>query len=158
MLLHNRDRKLLAAIARYQRYREGRSPLARLKCATGKCGHAFWSVLGACDISREARIDPSARFPHLTGVVVHEDAVVEAGCMIMQQVTLGQLADGGAPVVERNAYLGAGARILGPVRIGAGARVGANAVVLADVPPGATVVGIPARVVRQRPPAEPPAQ
>lgn len=154
MPIHNRDKRLLAAIARYQRYRGRKGPLARLRCTRGKLGHALWSLLGACDISREAWIDPTVRFPHLTGVVIYEDAVVEAGCMIMQQVTLGQLAHGGAPIVEKGAYLGAGAKILGPVRVGAGARVGANAVVLEDVPPGATVVGIPARVVRQRSPEE----
>lgn len=68
----------------------------------------------------------------------------------MQQVTLGQLAKGGAPVVERGAYLGAGAKVLGSVRIGAGARIGANAVVLTDIPPNCTAVGIPARIVRAR--------
>lgn len=145
MLLRDHDKKLLAAITRYQRHRGRKSPLSRLICLRGKLGHIFWSILGACDISREARIDPSTRFPHLTGIVIHEDAVIEPGCLIMQQVTLGQTAKKGAPIIEKGAYLGAGARILGSVRIGAGARVGANAVVLKDVPPDATAVGIPAR-------------
>ena len=150
MLIEDRDRKLLGAIALYQRHRARMSPLSRLKCAWGKLGHVLYSLLGACDISREARIDPGTRFPHPTGIVIHRDAVIGPDCLIMQQVTLGQLAQGGAPRIGRGVYLGAGARILGPVHVGDGARVGANAVVLADVPAGATVAGIPARVVRQR--------
>ncbi len=156
MLLKDRDRKLLRAIALYQHNRNRRDPLSRLKCVWGKLGHAGWSILSGCDISREARIAPDTRIPHPNGVVIHAAAVVEPGCIIMQQVTLGQLAKGGVPVVERGAYLGAGAKVLGPVRIGPGARIGANAVVLSDVPAHATAVGIPARVVAQRDPDRPP--
>lgn len=150
MLIENRDRRLLRAIALYQRYRGRRDPLSRLKCAMGKLGHAWWSLLSASDISRDAEIDPSTRIPHPTGVIIHARAKVAENCLIMQQVTLGQLADGGVPVLERGVYLGAGAKVLGPVRIGAGARVGANAVVLQDVPPNSTVVGIPAQIVSRR--------
>ena len=125
MLIEDRDRKLLGAIALYQRHRDRKSPLSRLKCAWGKLGHVLYSLLGACDISREARIDPGTRFPHPTGIVIHRDAVIGPDCLIMQQVTLGQLAQGGAPRIGRGVYLGAGARILGPVHVGDGARVGA---------------------------------
>ena len=97
MLIEDRDRKLLGAIALYQRHRDRKSPLSRLKCAWGKLGHVLYSLLGACDISREARIDPGTRFPHPTGIVIHRDAVIGPDCLIMQQVTLGQLAQGGAP-------------------------------------------------------------
>lgn len=150
MLIEDRDRRLLAAIDRYQRGRAGGGLLARLTMLRGKLGHVWWSLLSGCDISRDARIDASTRMPHPTGIVIHAQAVVEPDCLIMQQVTLGQLAKGGAPVVERGAYLGAGAKVLGSVRIGAGARIGANAVVLTDIPPNCTAVGIPARIVRAR--------
>ena len=92
----------------------------------------------------------------MTGIVIHPDAVVEDDCLIMQQVTLGQTAGPGAPRICRGAYIGAGAKVLGPVTVGEGARIGANAVVLADVPAHATAVGIPARVVARRAPAAPP--
>jgi serine O-acetyltransferase len=150
MLIQNRDRRLLAAITTYQRYRDRHDPVSRLKCAWGKMGHILWSLLSASDISREADIHFSVRLPHPTGVVIHGGAVVGPGCMIMQQVTLGQLAEGGAPFLDHNVYVGAGARILGAVKIGKGARIGANAVVLTDLPEGATAVGIPARIVRQK--------
>ena len=70
--------------------------------------------------------------------------------MLMQQVTIGQMAGPGAPVIGANVYVGAGARILGPVIIGDGVRVGANAVVLDNLPAQCTAVGVPARVVRNR--------
>jgi serine O-acetyltransferase len=145
-MLHHRDRKLIASIHAYQRHRAGTGPLARPLCAWGKLRHAFWSALTGSDISRDARIASSVSFPHLTGVVIHQDAVVGEDCMIMQQVTLGQTATDGAPTVERGAYIGAGAKVLGRVRIGQNARIGANAVVLQDVPDNATAVGIPARI------------
>ena len=57
-----------------------------------------------------------------------------------------------SPILGDNVFIGAGAKIIGPVRIGDGAKIGANAVVLADFPPGATTVGIPARVVGEQQP------
>lgn len=151
----HRDRKLLRAIATYQRHRDKPGLVAALRRFQGKLVHLVLSHLSGSDIHRDARIDPSVRFPHLNGVVVHQQAVVGRDCLIMQQVTLGQLARGGAPVLEDGVYVGAGAKVLGGVRIGTGARVGANAVVLTDVAPHSTVVGIPARQVRARTPDEP---
>lgn len=147
MFLHYRDRKLIAAIHAYQRHRSDRGMVGRLICAWAKLRHAVWSVVTGSDIHRDATIAPSVSFPHLTGVVIHQDAVVEEGCMIMQQVTLGQTSKAGAPTVATGAYIGAGAKVLGRIRIGRDARVGANAVVLQDVPDHATAVGVPARII-----------
>lgn len=147
MLLRHQDRHLLRALKLYQRGMAKSGPMAWLDRLRGRLGHQFWTVVSGSDISRTARIDSSVRFPHPTGIVIHRDAVVEADCLIMQQVTLGQTNAAGAPHICRGAYLGAGAKILGPVTIGAGARVGANAVVLRDVPSGATAVGVPARIL-----------
>ncbi|AZL60499.1 serine acetyltransferase [Tabrizicola piscis] len=143
------DRKLINAIHAYQRHRADRGPLGRLLCLWGKLRHAFWSAITASDIHRDATIAATVSFPHLTGVVIHKDAVIEDNCMIMQQVTLGQTADSGAPFVAKGAYIGAGAKVLGQVRIGRNAQIGANAVVLHDVPDDATAVGVPARLVQK---------
>ena len=116
--------------------------------------HRFWSVVTASDIVLGARLGQRLSLPHPTGVVIHQDVIVGDDCMIMQQVTIGQLDGPGVPVLGSHVYVGAGAKILGPVRIGDGARIGANAVVLMDVPPNHTAVGIPAVVSPTRPRAE----
>ncbi len=147
MLTTNRDARLIAAIHLYQKHRDGRGVGSRIGCILGKLRYEFWSILSASDIHRDATIDASVRFPHPNGVVIHQSSVVEAGCMIMQQVTLGQLATGNGPHLHRDVYVGAGAKLLGPITIGQGARIGANAVVLEDVPSFATAVGAPARII-----------
>ena len=80
---------------------------------------------------------------------------IGAGTTISPSVTLGLTADGmfEGPKIEPGAQIGTGVRILGPVRIGARARIGANSVVLSDVPPGATAVGAPARILERETPA-----
>lgn len=70
--------------------------------------------------------------------------------MIMQQVTIGQTAASLGPKIGMNVYIGAGAKVLGEVTIGDGAQIGANAVVLIDVPANCTAVGVPARVVQSK--------
>jgi serine O-acetyltransferase len=63
--------------------------------------------------------------------------------------TIGTAKDNGCPVIEDDVVIGCGARVLGPIRIGRGAFIGANSVVLNDVPPGAVVSGIPAKIHRR---------
>lgn len=82
------------------------------------------------------------------GIIIHRRAVIGDNVLIGAHVTIGgrsKFRD--VPVIENDVMIGTGARILGPVRIGCGARIGANAVVISDIPPGATAVGTPARVV-----------
>lgn len=91
-----------------------------------------------CDLSRHEII-----MPHPYGIIIHSKARIGQRVVIMQQVTIGgrNLGINEAPIIEDDVYIGAGARILGNVRVGHNAVIGANAVVTKDVPPGATVVG-----------------
>jgi serine O-acetyltransferase len=88
---------------------------------------------------------------HATGVVIGETAVIGDDCTLYHGVTLGGTTWNPGkrhPTLEDNVVIGAGAKILGPITIGKGARVGSNSVVVKDVPAGATVIGIPGHVVR----------
>lgn len=90
---------------------------------------------------------------HGTGVVIGETAEVGNDVTLYQGVTLGGRSSSAGkrhPTVEDNVVIGAGAKILGPFTVGEGSKIGSNAVVLEAVPSGATVVGIPGRVVRCR--------
>ncbi len=110
--------------------------------------HRFWSVVTGADIPLSCSIDGGLLIPHPNGIVVHPGSRIGPNCLLFQQVTIG--AGGkksGYPRLDGHVDVGAGAKILGGVSIGAHARVGANAVVVDDVPPGETVVGVPARRV-----------
>jgi serine O-acetyltransferase len=101
----------------------------------------------AATIGRRLFID------HATGVVIGETAVVGDDVTLYQGVTLGgtSLHKGKRhPTLEDGVIVGSGAQVLGPITVGAGARIGANAVVLNDVPKGVTMVGIPARMIMRR--------
>ena len=88
--------------------------------------------------------------PHPNGIVIHPSCRIGPNCLIFQQVTLGSNEAGmrtGVPTLGGSVDVGAGAKILGPINIGENAVIGANAVVLTDVPANAVAVGIPARVI-----------
>lgn len=90
---------------------------------------------------------------HGMGIVIGETSEIGDNCSIYHGVTLGGTTwqkGKRHPTLHDNVVVGAGAKILGPVTIGEGARIGSNAVVVKDVPPGATVVGIPGRVVTKK--------
>lgn len=83
------------------------------------------------------------------GVVIHHRAAIGCNVMIASGVTIGGRSKHvEVPVIEDDVYIGSGAKILGPIRIGRGSVIGANAVVVDDVPARSVVAGIPAKVVR----------
>lgn len=105
------------------------------------------SFLTGATISPSAQIGPGFAILHSTGVVIHKSVQAGKNLIIEHQVTLGSVRRK-APVLGSNIYIGAGAKIIGAVRVGNNVKVGANAVVVKDIPDGATAVGIPARVVK----------
>jgi serine O-acetyltransferase len=113
----------------------------------------FARLVTQVDIHPGATIGRRLFIDHGAGVVIGETAEIGDDVTLYHGVTLGGTSWSAGkrhPTVESGALIGAGAKILGPITIGAGARVGANSVVVDAVPPGMTVVGIPGRLVRDR--------
>lgn len=146
---HELGLSLVKSIIAYQRVANRSGPINYFVRKVNALRHRFWSLITASDIHRDAKISPDLKLPHPTGVVIHQDVSIGPGCMIMQQVTLGQLATGGGPIVGSGVYIGAGAKVLGEIHIADNARIGANSVVLCDVPPNSTAVGAPARIIQK---------
>jgi serine O-acetyltransferase len=116
----------------------------------------FGRMLTGIEIHPGATIGRRLFIDHGMGVVIGETAEIGDDVTLYQGVTLGGtslLRGKRHPTLENGVIVGAGAKVLGPFTVGAGARVGANAVVLAAVPAGATVTGIPAKQVGRRDPA-----
>lgn len=111
----------------------------------------FARLLTGIEIHPGASIGRRFFIDHGLGVVIGETAEVGADCTLYQGVTLGgtSWAPGKRhPTLADDVVVGAGAKVLGPIQVGTGARIGSNAVVVKDVPDNATMVGIPARVAK----------
>ncbi len=149
-----------------------RSKLEVILCYPGfhavclhRMGHFFWKrgflllarwlshwnrFITGIEIHPGARIGEGLFIDHGMGVVIGETTQIGKNCTIYQGVTLGGVSlkkEKRHPSLEDNVVVGVGARVLGPHVIGAGSRIGASSVVISDVPPGCTVVGVPARIV-----------
>lgn len=127
-------------------WRNGLYLIARFTSNIGK-------ILTGVDIHPGAKIGRRLFIDHATGLVVGETAEIGDDVTLYHDVTLGGISlEKGKrhPTLENGVIVGAGAQILGPVTIGERARIGSNAVVRTDVPRGATMVGIPARMVMHR--------
>ncbi len=120
--------------------------LARLSAALAR-----WFT--GVEIHPGAKIGRRVFIDHGMGVVIGETAELGDDCTLYHGVTLGGTSwqkGKRHPTLEPGVIIGAGAKVLGPITIGAGAKIGSNAVVVKDVPPGATAVGIPARILDER--------
>ena len=111
----------------------------------------FWRFWTQIEIHPGATIGAGVFIDHGAGLVIGETAIVEKGVMLYHGVTLGGTGkDVGKrhPTVREGALVSAHAQVIGPIEIGAKAKVGAGAVVVSDVPSDVTVVGVPAKIVR----------
>lgn len=117
--------------------------LARLSSHFGR-----WMT--GIEIHPGARIGRRVFIDHGMGVVIGETAEIDDECTLYHGVTLGGTSWNKGkrhPTLAKGVVIGAGAKVLGPITVGVGAKIGSNAVVVRDVPPGATAVGIPARII-----------
>lgn len=111
----------------------------------------FVHMVTAVDIHPGATLGPGLFIDHATGVVIGETATVGTDVTIYQGVTLGGTSTSKGkrhPTIGDRVVIGSGAKVLGPITVGDGAAIGANAVVVKEVPPGSVVAGVPGRVIR----------
>ena len=113
----------------------------------------FSEIITGIELPCETRLGRRFRIDHHGGIVVSGDAVFGDDCVIRNGVTVGlrHVEDQRSPVIGSRVDIGAGAKILGPINIGDDVHIGANAVVIRDVPSRSIAVGIPARVLPARP-------
>jgi len=123
--------------------------------------HFFWlgrlsshigRLMTGIEIHPGATIGRRVFIDHGMGVVIGETAIIGDDCTLYHGVTLGGTSWNKGkrhPTLESGVVIGAGAKVLGPITIGAGAKIGSNAVVVKDVPANATAVGIPARILEE---------
>jgi len=113
---------------------------------------AIGQFLTTVDIHPGATIGKGVFIDHATGIVIGETAIIGNNVLIYQQVTLGgvSLSKGKRhPTIEDGVTIGAGAKVLGNITIGKEAKIGANSVVVKDVPPDCTAVGVPAHITKR---------
>ncbi len=103
------------------------------------------TALYGIEIGNGVRLGQGVNFAHTLGTVIGGDAQVGARVKFLGNNTVGTAKENGCPIIEDDVIVGCGARVLGPIRIGARAIIGANAVVLEDVAPDTIVTGIPAK-------------
>ncbi|MDC7286909.1 serine O-acetyltransferase [Blautia schinkii] len=109
--------------------------------------HMMQLVLG-CTIPYSADLGEGVNIAHFHGIVIHHKSSIGERTVIYQNVTLGGRNGKTGPCVGKNCVIGAGACILGDIKIGDNVNIGANAVVLEDIPDNCTAVGVPARIIK----------
>lgn len=117
-----------------------------------RCISQIARLLTGIEIHPGAKIGKGFFIDHGSGVVIGETTEIGDNCLVYQGVTLGGTGKEKGkrhPTLGNNVMVGAGARVLGPFKVGDNAKIAANAVVLEEVPPNCTAVGVPARIVRR---------
>lgn len=132
-------------------YRIGHWGYKRKISILSKIIHGVIFLVYNSSIPSSAEIGEGTKFAYgCIGTVIHHNAQIGENCIIGQCVTIGSKSKGtGAPIIGSSVYIAAGARLLGNIRIGDGAVIGANAVVTHDVPARSMAYGVPARIVKE---------
>ena len=138
------SKQLIKSIRQYQKW-QNRGVFGRIIQKYTVLEHRFWSIVTGADVPINSQLSGGIILRHPNGIVIGPTGtIIGPNCIIFQQVTIvNQVKIGG------DVLIGTGAKIIRPVTIGDHARIGANAVVVCDIPSGATVAGIPAKIIRE---------
>jgi serine O-acetyltransferase len=111
--------------------------------------HMFSEVVMEMCLDPLATIGGGLYISHIGGIHINPQAIIGSNCDITHRVTIGASAMGrqGAPVIGNNVYIGTGATLVGKIKVGNGAKIAANTLVITNVPDGATVMGVPGRII-----------
>lgn len=138
------------AVYRFGR-RVDRRPPGPLKWLLDRIYWAMFRVtetLTGISLGKSVEAGPGLRIWHFGNIFIHKDVKIGSNCTLRQGVTIGnRVANGPVPTVGDNVDFGAYAQVLGGIHVGSNSKIGAMAVVLQDVPDGATAVGNPARII-----------
>ncbi len=128
-----------------------RIPLKLLSFITTK----FCVIFMEMDLDPQATIGGGFYIGHIGGVHINPGAVLGRNCDLAHRVTIGASAmgRGGIPVLGDEVYIGTGAVLVGKIKIGSGAKIAANTLVMSNVPPGATIMGVPGRIIMRPKPS-----
>ena len=142
-----RNRALWALVV----YRFGRwsmeQKLAPWRWLTSKLyglAHVFSEIVTGVSLPRDTRVGKHFHIIHPEGIRIHSDVVIGDNVGIMHGVTIGTAMKPGVPVIGDNVFIGANATVIGNIKVGDGARIAANTLVISDVPADATAIGVPA--------------
>lgn len=109
----------------------------------------FCLIFMEMDLDPQATIGGGLYIGHIGGVHINPGAIIGRNCNLTHRITIGASAMGrsGIPIVGDDVYIGTGAVLVGKIKVGSGAKIAANTLVLTNVPEGATVMGVPGRIV-----------
>ncbi len=138
-------KSLLGAIRTYQAHRDRGTFFSAIRWRLAAARWRVWGVLGGISIPLRCAIGGGLQMPHTNGIVINVRARIGCNCDIYQHVTIGEMR-GQSPTIGDRVFIGPGATILGGVTIGDGARIGAHALIIHNVPAGAKVYATPAAV------------
>ena len=112
----------------------------------------YWTrIWFSSEVDTQARIGPGLYMPHPHGIIIGAGVKIGENVLILQRVTLGRAGDSHFyPTIGNGVEIGAGAAVLGAINVGDRAKIGANSVVLKDVPSGSVAVGAPARLIKRQ--------